>query len=158
MRAAENAGLWERIKFAMNWLLDDKYFTAIMTIVTIWALFGDDIRLLATEKPADDAFVILTMICLFGFCLELREFQARLVGASGSEPGLSPRRGHSLGGAPGPALPPRLVGGAAGPGGGGGDRQRAGGGAGGGSRGAGPRGGRGGCTCRRGGDGTRRWR
>ena len=75
MRAAENAGLWERIKFAMNWLLDDKYFTAIMTIVTIWALFGDDIRLLATEKPADDAFVILTIICLFGFCLELREFQ-----------------------------------------------------------------------------------
>ena len=68
MRAAENAGLWERIKFAMNWLLDDKYFTAIMTIVTIWALFGDDIRLLATEKPADDAFVILTTICLFGFC------------------------------------------------------------------------------------------
>ena len=39
-----------------------------MTIVTIWALFGDDIRLLATEKPADDAFVILTTICLFGFC------------------------------------------------------------------------------------------
>ena len=75
MRAAESAGLWERIKFAMNWLLDDKYFTAIMTIVTIWALFGDDIRLLATEKPADDAFVILTIICLFGFCLELREFQ-----------------------------------------------------------------------------------
>ena len=53
MRAAENAGLWERIKFAMNWLLDDKYFTAIMTIVTIWALFGDGIRLLATEKPAE---------------------------------------------------------------------------------------------------------
>ena len=37
----------------MNWLLDDKYFTAIMTIVTIWALFGDGIRLLATEKPAE---------------------------------------------------------------------------------------------------------
>ena len=75
MRAAENAGLWERIKFAMNWLLDDKYFTAIMTIVTIWALFGDDIRLLATEKPADGAFVVLTIICLIGFSAELREFQ-----------------------------------------------------------------------------------
>ena len=49
---------------AMNWLLDDKYFTAIMTIVTIWALFGDDIRLLATEKPADEAFVVLTIICI----------------------------------------------------------------------------------------------
>ena len=62
---------------AMNWLLDDKYFTAIMTIVTIliWALFVDDIRLVATEKPADDAFVVLTIICLFGFCLELGEFQ-----------------------------------------------------------------------------------
>ena len=71
---AANAGLWERIKYGMNWLLDDKYFTAIMTIVTIWALFGDDIRLLATEKPADEAFVVLTIICLIGFSLELREF------------------------------------------------------------------------------------
>ena len=67
--------MWERIKFGMNWLLDDKYFTAIMTIVTIWALFGDDIRLLATEKPADGAFVVLTIICLIGFSAELREFQ-----------------------------------------------------------------------------------
>ena len=37
-----------------------------MTIVTIWALFGDDIRRLAAEKPADEAFVVL-IICLIGF-------------------------------------------------------------------------------------------
>ena len=38
-----------------------------MTIVTIWALFGDDIRRLATQKPADEACVVLTTICLIGF-------------------------------------------------------------------------------------------
>lgn len=46
-------------------------FTAWMTILTIYALFGDDIRLLATEKPADPGFYAVSCVCLFFFTLEI---------------------------------------------------------------------------------------
>jgi len=42
-----------------------------MAIVTLWVLYGDDIRLVATEKPADPYFFITFLICLVLFILEL---------------------------------------------------------------------------------------
>lgn len=42
-----------------------------MTVLTIYALFGDDLRLLATEKSADPVFYGITVSCLFFFGLEL---------------------------------------------------------------------------------------
>lgn len=42
-----------------------------MTIVTIYALLGDDIRLLATSKDTDNIFVALTSVSLVLFLIEL---------------------------------------------------------------------------------------
>jgi class 3 adenylate cyclase len=46
-------------------------FTAFMTSLTVYALFGDDIRLIATSKDADDIFYGLSVVCLFFFSLEI---------------------------------------------------------------------------------------
>lgn len=42
-----------------------------MTVITIYALFGDDLRLVAFSKSADDAFFGITSACLFFFTLEI---------------------------------------------------------------------------------------
>lgn len=42
-----------------------------MTIITIYALLGDDIKLLVFPKSADNAFTILTTLSMFMFLLEL---------------------------------------------------------------------------------------
>jgi len=46
-------------------------FTVMMAVTTIYALFGDDIRLLAFRKPADDVFYGLSSAALFLFALEI---------------------------------------------------------------------------------------
>jgi len=52
-------------------LIDGTYGSTFMTIITIWALFGDDVRLMATYKEDDDIFLVLTIICLIAFSSEL---------------------------------------------------------------------------------------
>lgn len=42
-----------------------------MAFLTIYALFGDDIRLLAFTKSADDAFYTFTCVCIAFFVFEL---------------------------------------------------------------------------------------
>lgn len=42
-----------------------------MTFLTIYALFGDDIRLCATDKSADDVFFTLTSVSLLFFTIEI---------------------------------------------------------------------------------------
>ena len=42
-----------------------------MTTLTIYALFGDDIRVLAFTTHEDDVFYGLSTVCLFFFLLEL---------------------------------------------------------------------------------------
>lgn len=42
-----------------------------MSIVTLWALFGDDIRVLAVSRTGDTAFYILTIICFSIFSVEI---------------------------------------------------------------------------------------
>lgn len=42
-----------------------------MSGVTIWALFGDDIRILATSKDGDVVFYILTIFCFVIFSIEI---------------------------------------------------------------------------------------
>ena len=41
------------------------------TLITLYALFGDDIRMLSFTKAADSGFYILTAICMFFFMLEI---------------------------------------------------------------------------------------
>jgi hypothetical protein len=42
-----------------------------MTILTVFALFGDDIRVLAFSQREDDVFYGLSAVCLLFFLLEL---------------------------------------------------------------------------------------
>ena len=42
-----------------------------MTLITIYTLFGDDFRQLATPKPADDYFYSFTVLSLALFILEI---------------------------------------------------------------------------------------
>ena len=43
----------------------------LTTLMTIFALFGDDIRLAFFTKEVDFTFYNLTLICLIGFTLEI---------------------------------------------------------------------------------------
>ena len=42
-----------------------------MTIITLYALFGDDIRVLITDKEGDPTFWILNIIALWSFAIEI---------------------------------------------------------------------------------------
>lgn len=42
-----------------------------MTIITIYALFGDDIRVLSTDKDGDPYFWGLNIFCMVAFTLEI---------------------------------------------------------------------------------------
>merc|ERR1719160_1211021 len=44
---------------------------AVTTVLTVWALWGDDIRLSCTNKPADIAFNFATLFCLAVFLFEI---------------------------------------------------------------------------------------
>jgi len=42
-----------------------------VTILTIYALFGDDIRVLTTTKPADIYFDVITIVAMATFTVEI---------------------------------------------------------------------------------------
>lgn len=42
-----------------------------MSLITLFALFGDDIRVIATSKNSDAGFYIVTIICMTIFMLEI---------------------------------------------------------------------------------------
>ncbi|KAF4033979.1 Adenylate and Guanylate cyclase catalytic domain [Phytophthora infestans] len=60
----------EARKRAVLGLLDSKWFTVTMLVVTVYALFGDDIRLSLFSQPADNGFFTLATICLVLFSFE----------------------------------------------------------------------------------------
>eukprot|EP00440_Ansanella_granifera_P046420 gb/GFBE01050273.1/.p1 GENE.gb/GFBE01050273.1/~~gb/GFBE01050273.1/.p1 ORF type:complete len:1006 (+),score=225.91 gb/GFBE01050273.1/:1-3018(+) len=51
--------------------MDGPYMTALSVSLTFWALLGDDLRILTTDKPADQWFNIVTIVCLFFFTVEV---------------------------------------------------------------------------------------
>ena len=52
-------------------VVNSKYFALVMMVLTIYALFGDDVRLIASEKPDDAIFFTISIIALAFFTLEL---------------------------------------------------------------------------------------
>jgi len=55
----------------MLYVLDHKVFIYIMTSLTIYALFGDDVRLLFFSKPSDFFFNIITIVAMAAFIIEI---------------------------------------------------------------------------------------
>jgi len=54
-----------------RYVVESKIFTIFTTLLTVYALTGDDIRLLSTEEPADLYFDGITIACLLIFTLEI---------------------------------------------------------------------------------------
>eukprot|EP00927_Polykrikos_kofoidii_P081861 TRINITY_DN7975_c0_g3_i1.p1 TRINITY_DN7975_c0_g3~~TRINITY_DN7975_c0_g3_i1.p1 ORF type:complete len:971 (+),score=159.98 TRINITY_DN7975_c0_g3_i1:176-3088(+) len=52
-------------------MVENMYFVIFTTFLTVYALVGDDFRLLLTEKPVDKVFDVVTITCLFVFVLEI---------------------------------------------------------------------------------------
>lgn len=51
--------------------ISNKYVQTLMFLITVYALIGDDIRLLTTSKDADEAFMWMNIITLGLFTIEL---------------------------------------------------------------------------------------
>lgn len=59
------------IKTLCRLVVDNRWFSGSMTLLTIYALIGDDIRLGSTKQDADNVFDSLTITCLISFTLEI---------------------------------------------------------------------------------------
>jgi class 3 adenylate cyclase len=56
---------------ASRYIVDNKYVVFISVVLTAYALIGDDIRLICTDKKADVVFNILTIVCIVFFSAEV---------------------------------------------------------------------------------------
>ncbi|KAL4454661.1 hypothetical protein ABPG74_021866 [Tetrahymena malaccensis] len=61
----------QKIKYYINKILDNNYYTAFMTIVTLYALFADDIRVITTENDEDPYFWGASSFALAAFTIEI---------------------------------------------------------------------------------------
>lgn len=67
----------EELTFEAEWkenildFVNSKIFAGLMMVFTFYALFGDDIRLAASEKPDDAIFFTISSIALGLFLIEL---------------------------------------------------------------------------------------
>jgi hypothetical protein len=60
-----------KIKKIFNKIIDNNVYTFFMTVLTVYALFGDDLRLLVFTKSDDQYFFGITSLCLFFFAMEI---------------------------------------------------------------------------------------
>eukprot|EP00747_Dinoflagellata_sp_TGD_P125096 gnl/TRDRNA2_/TRDRNA2_174104_c0_seq1.p1 gnl/TRDRNA2_/TRDRNA2_174104_c0~~gnl/TRDRNA2_/TRDRNA2_174104_c0_seq1.p1 ORF type:complete len:1005 (-),score=197.57 gnl/TRDRNA2_/TRDRNA2_174104_c0_seq1:247-3198(-) len=61
----------ERLKSRCRVLCDNTKFTVLTTVLTLYALWGDDFRLAATPKSSDALFNVLTILCIIVFSVEM---------------------------------------------------------------------------------------
>ena len=59
-------------------LFASSLFTHFTTILTIYALFGDDFRIAATKKDQDPYFDVIGAVCLAVFCLDVQKTKKNL--------------------------------------------------------------------------------
>ncbi len=52
-------------------ILENTVFSVLINLLTLYALFGDDIRVMTTRKNADIGFDIVTIIALIAFTFEI---------------------------------------------------------------------------------------
>lgn len=55
----------------MRFVVEHRLFSLLTALLTIYALTGDDMRLIFTHKPADPVFDALTLTCICVFLLEI---------------------------------------------------------------------------------------
>jgi hypothetical protein len=62
---------FESLQLALKVIVESTQVTFIMSVFTLWALFGNDIRLAGTGKEADDAFLVISSVIFFAFVVEI---------------------------------------------------------------------------------------
>jgi len=60
-----------KLKHMIDKFLESTYVVTFMSIITVYALFADDIRQLIPDFRVDDGFYIMTSVCLGLFTIEL---------------------------------------------------------------------------------------
>merc|ERR1719424_258755 len=60
-----------RHKRVAAYIADNQFFTFATTLLTIYALTGDDFRLMATNLPEDIIFDCMTVFCILVFAVEI---------------------------------------------------------------------------------------
>jgi hypothetical protein len=60
-----------RAKATVQYCLESSFFTGLMSIYTLWALYNEDIKLAGTSKDADLGFEVVISIGFFLFLLEI---------------------------------------------------------------------------------------
>lgn len=71
LNEALNIGKFRSWKHKISYILDHKYTTILMTTVTIYALFGDDVRNLSVIAKYDSLFYALAFVALVLFAIEI---------------------------------------------------------------------------------------
>jgi len=62
---------YDYIRWSTAVFIDGNYFSTLMTLITFYALFGEDIRLAAFDKEVDVVFWSINVTAMFLFALEL---------------------------------------------------------------------------------------
>ena len=72
---------FERVPWTNEWMerfhevslkiMESNQFTAFMTVLTLYALFGDDMKLCLTDSRADQGFWIMASLCIVFFFSEI---------------------------------------------------------------------------------------
>jgi len=62
---------WLRAKAAIENFAESPFFVSLMAVLTVWALYNNDIKFAATDKEADLAFEVIISIAFFLFILEI---------------------------------------------------------------------------------------
>ncbi|PFH32137.1 adenylate and guanylate cyclase catalytic domain-containing protein [Besnoitia besnoiti] len=60
-----------RVRLLCCRFLDNRVAEGVLMVLTLYALFGDDLRLLATPRSADPVFDAITSLALVAFCSEI---------------------------------------------------------------------------------------
>lgn len=71
LELSRNRGTWERLKERSRQLCDSWRFCVLTTVLTVYALFGDDFRLAVTHQPTDNLFNAMTILCILVFTTEV---------------------------------------------------------------------------------------
>ena len=71
LHAAQPSTPMDHVRVVAKKIMDSNYFSAFMTVLTIYALFGDDMKLTLTDVTADGGFVVAAWICVFFFSFEI---------------------------------------------------------------------------------------
>lgn len=67
----ESGDKWEAKKVSVEKFLDSTVMQVVMGVITIYALFGDDVRVLVTNANGDPVFWVLNCIVFVVFSLEI---------------------------------------------------------------------------------------